>query len=289
MEVTVAKSAGFCFGVKRAVDTVYREIESGEKPVYTFGPIIHNEQVVEDLENRGVQVIHSEDELEGLSGGTVVIRSHGVSRDVCEKIEARGMKIVDATCPFVKKIHRIVDEEGRKGRHVVIIGSADHPEVQGIMGWASGPVTVVHTAEEAESFVPENGKPISIVAQTTFNYNKFKDLVEILCKKRYDNNVLNILNILNTICNATEERQKEAKNIAGEVDTMLVVGGRHSSNTQKLFEICKKECGNTYYIQTPVDLDSEMFQCSSYVGITAGASTPKKIIEEVQEHVRIKF
>ena len=110
MEVTVAKSAGFCFGVKRAVDTVYREIESGEKPVYTFGPIIHNEQVVEDLENRGVQVIHSEDELEGLSGGTVVIRSHGVSRDVCEKIEARGMKIVDATCPFVKKIHRIVDE-----------------------------------------------------------------------------------------------------------------------------------------------------------------------------------
>ena len=289
MEVTVAKSAGFCFGVKRAVDTVYREIESGEKPVYTFGPIIHNEQVVEDLENRGVQVIHSEDELEGLSGGTVVIRSHGVSRDVCEKIEARGMKIVDATCPFVKKIHRIVDEEGRKGRHVVIIGSADHPEVQGIMGWASGPVTVMHTAEEAESFVPENGKPISIVAQTTFNYNKFKDLVEILCKKRYDNNVLNILNILNTICNATEERQKEAKAIAGEVDTMLVVGGRHSSNTQKLFEICKKECGNTYYIQTPVDLDSEMFQCSSYVGITAGASTPNKIIEEVQEHVRIKF
>ena len=289
MEVTVAKSAGFCFGVKRAVDTVYREIESGEKPVYTFGPIIHNEQVVEDLENRGVQVIHSEDELEGLSGGTVVIRSHGVSRDVCEKIEARGMKIVDATCPFVKKIHRIVDEEGRKGRHVVIIGSADHPEVQGIMGWASGPVTVMHTAEEAESFVPENGKPISIVAQTTFNYNKFKDLVEILCKKRYDNNVLNILNILNTICNATEERQREAKSIAGEVDTMLVVGGRHSSNTQKLFEICKKECENTYYIQTPVDLDSEMFQCSSYVGITAGASTPNKIIEEVQEHVRIKF
>ena len=289
MEVTVAKSAGFCFGVKRAVDTVYREIESGEKPVYTFGPIIHNEQVVEDLENRGVQVIHSEDELEGLSGGTVVIRSHGVSRDVCEKIEARGMKIVDATCPFVKKIHRIVDEEGRKGCHVVIIGSADHPEVQGIMGWASGPVTVVHTAEEAESFVPENGKPISIVAQTTFNYNKFQELVEILRKKSYDNNVLNILNILNTICNATEERQKEAKAIAGEVDTMLVVGGRHSSNTQKLFEICKKECGNTYYIQTPVDLDSEMFQCSSCVGITAGASTPNKIIEEVQEHVRIKF
>jgi len=127
------------------------------------------------------------------------------------------------------------------------------------------------------------------VSQTTFNYNKFKDLVEILHKKSYDNGVLDILSILNTICNATEERQKEAREIAAEADTMLVVGGRHSSNTQKLFEICKKECGNTYYIQTPVDLDSEMFQCSSCVGITAGASTPKKIIEEVQEHVRVKF
>ena len=264
MEVTVAKSAGFCFGVKRAVDTVYREIESGEKPVYTFGPIIHNEQVVEDLENRGVQVIHSEDELEGLSGGTVVIRSHGVSRDVCEKIEARGMKIVDATCPFVKKIHRIVDEEGRKGRHVVIIGSADHPEVQGIMGWASGPVTVMHTAEEAESFVPENGKPISIVAQTTFNYNKFKDLVEIFLKKSYDSTVLK------TICNATEERQTEARAIARKVDAMFVVGGRHSSNTQKLYEICKEECKNTYFIETLVDLESKPFQSFGRVGITAG-------------------
>ena len=283
MEVTVAKSAGFCFGVKRAVDTVYREIESGEKPVYTFGPIIHNEQVVEDLENRGVQVIHSEDELEGLSGGTVVIRSHGVSRDVCEKIEARGMKIVDATCPFVKKIHRIVDEEGRKGCHVVIIGSADHPEVQGIMGWASGPVTVVHTAEEAESFVPENGKPISIVAQTTFNYNKFKDLVEIFLKKSYDSTVLK------TICNATEERQTEARAIARKVDAMFVVGGRHSSNTQKLYEICKEECKNTYFIETLVDLESKPFQSFGRVGITAGASTPNKIIEEVQKMSEMSF
>jgi 4-hydroxy-3-methylbut-2-enyl diphosphate reductase len=127
------------------------------------------------------------------------------------------------------------------------------------------------------------------VSQTTFNYNKFQDLVEILYKKSYDNHESKYYNILNTICNATEERQKEAKEIAGEVDTMLVIGGKHSSNTQKLFEICKKECENTYYIQSPVNLDSDMFQSSSYVGITAGASTPKKIIEEVQEHVRVKF
>ena len=295
MKITLAKSAGFCFGVKRAVDTVYEQLEMSaaeRQPIYTFGPIIHNEGVVADLEARGVHVI-TEADLDSpddtLQNGTVVIRSHGVGKPIYDKLKEKNISYVDVTCPFVLKIHRIVEKESLAGNHIIIIGDKDHPEVQGICGWCQGPYTVIRNKEEAEAFVPPKGKKISIVSQTTFNYNKFKDLVEILCKKRYDNNVLNILNILNTICNATEERQREAKNIAGEVDTMLVVGGRHSSNTQKLFEICKKECGNTYYIQTPVDLDSEMFQCSSYVGITAGASTPNKIIEEVQEHVRIKF
>ena len=140
-----------------------------------------------------------------------------------------------------------------------------------------------------DRFTPPNGKDICVVSQTTFNYNKFKELVEILCKKRYDNSVLNIGDILNTICNATEERQREAKNIAGEVDTMLVIGGRHSSNTQKLFEICKEECGNTYYIQTIKDLDLTRLKSTDNVGITAGASTPNNIIEEVQKNVRNEF
>ena len=292
MKVKVAETAGFCFGVKRAVNKVYELIDTEQKPIFTLGPIIHNEGVVADLEARGVHVI-TEADLDSpddtLQNGTVVIRSHGVGKPIYDKLKEKNISYVDVTCPFVLKIHRIVEKESLAGNHIIIIGDKDHPEVQGICGWCQGPYTVIRNKEEAEAFVPQKGKKISIVSQTTFNYNKFKDLVEILCKKRYDNNVLNILNILNTICNATEERQKEAKHIAGEVDTMLVVGGRHSSNTQKLFEICKKECGNTYYIQTPVDLDSEMFQCSSYVGITAGASTPKKIIEEVQEHVRIKF
>ena len=292
MKVKVAETAGFCFGVKRAVDKVYELIDTEQKPIFTLGPIIHNEGVVADLEARGVHVI-TEADLDSpddtLQNGTVVIRSHGVGKPIYDKLKEKNISYVDVTCPFVLKIHRIVEKESLAGNHIIIIGDKDHPEVQGICGWCQGPYTVIKNQEEAEAFVPSKGKKISIVSQTTFNYNKFKDLVEILCKKRYDNNVLNILNILNTICNATEERQREAKNIAGEVDTMLVVGGRHSSNTQKLFEICKKECGNTYYIQTPVDLDSEMFQCSSYVGITAGASTPNKIIEEVQEHVRIKF
>ena len=289
MEVKVAKTAGFCFGVQRAVDKVYELIDSCPDRLFTLGPIIHNEEVVNDLEKKGVRVA-SEEELKTLpEGSTVVIRSHGVGKKVYDQLEECGLSYVDVTCPFVLKIHRIVEKESKAGSHIVIIGDPDHPEVVGICGWCIGPYTVIRTKQDALDFVPPEGKNVCIVSQTTFNYNKFKDLVEILRKKRYDNTVLNILNILNTICNATEERQREAKSIAGEVDTMLVVGGRHSSNTQKLFVICKKECGNTYYIQTPVDLDSEMFQCSSYVGITAGASTPNKIIEEVQEHVRIKF
>ena len=288
MKVKTAKTAGFCFGVKRAVDKVYELIENGVSPIYTLGPIIHNEEVVSDFEKKGVTVI-SEEDISKLREGTVVIRSHGVGRRIYDMLKTAGISFVDVTCPFVLKIHRIVERESRAGKQIIIFGDPSHPEVKGICGWCEGSCTVLRNREDAENFVPDPGRIPCIVSQTTFNYNKFKELVEILCKKRYDNSVLNIGDILNTICNATEERQKEARNIAGEVDTMLVIGGRHSSNTQKLFEICKEECGNTYYIQTPVDLDSEMFHHSSYVGITAGASTPKKIIEEVQEHVRIKF
>ena len=293
MEVKVAKTAGFCFGVQRAVDKVYELIDSCPDRLFTLGPIIHNEEVVNDLEKKGVRVA-SEEELKTLpEGSTVVIRSHGVGKKVYDQLEECGLSYVDVTCPFVLKIHRIVEKESKAGSHIVIIGDPDHPEVVGICGWCIGPYTVIRTKQDALDFVPPEGKNVCIVSQTTFNYNKFKDLVEILRKKRYDNTVLNILNILNTICNATEERQREAKSIAGEVDTMLVVGGRHSSNTQKLELVDNKSNnvmnGIAFYIQTPVDLDSDMFQCSSYVGITAGASTPKKIIEEVQEHVRIKF
>ena len=288
MKVKVAETAGFCFGVKRAVDKVYQLIEEGIHPIYTLGPIIHNEEVVSDLAERGVEVIEEKD-LASLSGGTVVIRSHGVGKQIYQELREYHLDYVDVTCPFVLKIHRIVEKESLAGKHIIIFGDPDHPEVRGICGWCEGSYTVLKNREETENFTPPAEKDVCVVSQTTFNYNKFKELVEILCKKRYYNSVLNMSNILNTICNATEERQKEAQNIAGEVDTMLVIGGKHSSNTQKLFEICKEECGNTYYIQTPVDLDSEMFHHSSYVGITAGASTPKKIIEEVQEHVRIEF
>ena len=280
MNVILAKSAGFCFGVKRAVDTVYERILEKE-PLYTFGPIIHNEEVVRDLEEKGVVVVNDVDELAGKPQGTVIIRAHGVERGVCEKIQALGFSIVDATCPFVLKIHRLVEKHSAEGAQIVIIGNEKHPEVKGIKSWSLDPHTaVIATPEEAEKYQAESGKKVCIVAQTTFNYNKFQELVEIINKKGYD------IIVLNTICNATEERQTEAAKIARDVDAMIVIGGRNSSNTQKLFEICKNECNNTYYIQTVKDLDITCFESIDSVGITAGASTPNKIIEEVQKNVR---
>ena len=283
MKVKVAETAGFCFGVKRAVDKVYELIDTEQKPIFTLGPIIHNEEVVSDLADRGVQVIEEQD-LDTLSGGTVVIRSHGVAKEVYDFLKKQDLKIVDATCPFVLKIHRIVEEHAKAGEHIVIIGNDKHPEVEGIKGWC-GPKnrTVIQNREEAENFAIDGKQKVCIVSQTTFNYKKFQELVEIICKKGYD------IIVLNTICNATEERQTEARAIAKEAEAMIVIGGRSSSNTQKLFEICKMECENTYYIQTLDDLDLTKLKSIDNVGITAGASTPNNIIEEVQKNVRNEF
>ena len=285
MNVELAKTAGFCFGVKRAVDTVYQQIEQyrGEK-IFTYGPIIHNEEVIKDLRSHGVEVLNDEEELKTADADVVVIRSHGVAKYIYDILEERGITCVDATCPFVKKIHKIVAEKSAEGSYIVIVGNGEHPEVQGIRGWAGEQVTVVQTPEDAERFeLPDKDQKVCIVAQTTFNYNKFKELVEIISKKRYD------IVVLNTICNATKERQNEARQIAARVDAMVVIGDKRSSNTQKLFEICKEECLNTYYIQTLDDLDINQLRSVESVGITAGASTPNKIIEEVQKNVRINF
>ena len=285
MNVELAKTAGFCFGVKRAVDTVYQQIEQyrGEK-IFTYGPIIHNEEVIKDLRSHGVEVLNDEEELKTADADVVVIRSHGVAKYIYDILEERGITCVDATCPFVKKIHKIVAEKSAEGSYIVIVGNGEHPEVQGIRGWAGEQVTVVQTPEDAERFeLPDKDQKVCIVAQTTFNYNKFKELVEIISKKRYD------IVVLNTICNATKERQNEARQIAARVDAMVVIGDKRSSNTQKLFEICKEECLNTYYIQTLGDLNMNQLRSVETVGITAGASTPNKIIEEVQNNVRINF
>ena len=280
MEVIVAKTAGFCFGVRRAVDQVYEQIEHGQGPIYTLGPIIHNEEVVKDLEEKGVVVLEDSDSLEQIGQGTVIIRSHGVGRQVYDQIKSRGLHLADATCPFVKKIHRIVEEQNRQGRRVIIIGDSAHPEVEGIRGWGDDRTLTVKNEKEMEALPDLRGEKLCIVSQTTFNYNKFKDLVEKFSEKGYD------ILVINTICNATQERQVEAERIASQVEAMVVIGGKNSSNTRKLYEICRKECRNTYYIQTVGDLNPESVSSVRSVGITAGASTPKNIIEEVHTNVR---
>ncbi len=281
MKINLAKSAGFCFGVTRAVNEVYKQIESNVTPIYTYGPIIHNDEVVKEFEQKGVVVIHDLAELSCLKKGTIIIRSHGISKKELDIMSDAGFEIVNATCPFVLKIHRLVDEYSQGGYHIIIVGNEHHPEVQGIRGWVNGSaVSVIQTKEDAESFFVSENTKICIVSQTTFNYNKFQDLVEIIAKKGYDNIVLN------TICSATEERQTEARRIAAQSDAMIVIGDKKSSNTQKLFEICKNECNNTYYIQTSSDMDYSKLKSINSVGITAGASTPNNIIEEVSKNVR---
>ena len=290
MEVRLAKSAGFCFGVKRAVDKVYEQIDTG-KTIYTYGPIIHYEEVVSDLEQKGVQVIADKEALQALirqwpehsEDGAVIIRSHGVPKEIQQMIEESPLECIDATCPFVKRIHKIVEKESHAGKYIVIVGNPGHPEVEGIMGWCEGPLTVLETEEEAKDLSLPAEMPICIVSQTTFNYNKFQHIVAIFREKGYNDSVVN------TICNATEERQTEAREIASQADAMIVIGGKHSSNTRKLYEICSSECANTYFIQTLEDLHLELPKAAFLVGITAGASTPNKLIEEVQNYVRINF
>ncbi|MBE5826013.1 MAG: 4-hydroxy-3-methylbut-2-enyl diphosphate reductase [Butyrivibrio sp.] len=283
MEVIVAEHAGFCFGVTKAVDTVYDQIRDKKTNIYTFGPIIHNETVVGDLEKKGVKVIENIEDLTGIKEGTVIIRSHGVTKQIHEALENSGLEVIDATCPFVKRIHRIVEEESKKGKGIIVVGSGNHPEVEGIVSYATGPVFVIDSPQMAEQMRADKETEYTVVSQTTFNKNKFQETIEILNNYGYN------INIVNTICNATDERQSEAEDISSRADAMIVIGGAHSSNSRKLYEICSKRCENTYFIQTLEDLDLNLDKSATLVGITAGASTPKNIIEEVQNYVRTNF
>ena len=280
MTVRVAESAGFCFGIECAVKTVYEQIATGS-PVYTYGPITHNEIVCGELEEKGVKILHGIAEADDIKDSTIIIRSHGVDKKTFDALksteESHNNKIIDATCPFVGRIHKIVFEESQAGSDVIVIGDASHPEVQGISGWCVGRCTIIDSEEEARNYEVFGDKKTVLVAQTTFNLKKFKVLVEILQKKIYN------INVVNSICNATEKRQRETSELARNSDAMIVIGGSNSSNTRKLVEISEKECKNTYHIQTGNDLDLNSFRSFRCVGITAGASTPKTIIREVQE------
>ena len=267
MEIFVAKSAGFCFGVNRAVSSVYESLGKGK--IYSYGPIIHNKEVTEDLEQRGVTVISS---LDGIESGTVVIRSHGVKKSIYDAIHQKGLTVIDGTCPFVKKIHNIVKTCYDAGKGIIIVGDPNHPEVDGINGWCGDSAFIINTDYRGGL---DRSREYAAVVQTTYRKDKFDAIINGILKEGIN------VEIYNTICSATGERQKEAEELSKKVDKMLVIGDKNSSNTQKLYEICKKNCKYTFYIETIKDLVLNIFSTDDKIGVTAGASTPPAIIKEV--------
>lgn len=273
MKIILAKRAGFCFGVKRATQMAF-EAADRKTHTYTLGPIIHSPQVVQRLEEMGVKVVNS---LAEQDSGTIIIRSHGVTAAELEEAARKQLEIVDATCPFVKKAQEHVKSLSQAGYDVVVVGDADHPEVQGIVSYATGKVYVVGSEEQAAR-LPRMGK-IGVVAQTTQAFENLKHVVQECLKKGGE------IRVFNTICDATAVRQQEAQELARQVDCMVVIGGYNSANTKRLAEVCAELQPKTYHIETAQELDPVWFESVETVGVTAGASTPKWLIDDVMERI----
>lgn len=269
MNILVADHSGFCFGVKKAVSTAY-ETRNEKGNTYTYGPIIHNDTVVKELESKGIRQLKSISELN--KDDTIIIRSHGVSKDVIQALIDKNVNIIDATCPYVENIHKKVEEYYKKGYKIIIIGDPDHPEIQGVNGWCENTGIILDSVEKAGQvkFFPR----ICIVSQTTMHIGRWRNIVCSLIEASKE------IVIFNTICNATEQRQKSAEEIAKKSDAVIVLGGYNSSNTKKLVEICKNECLRTYHVESIDELNIDEIKGVNTLGITAGASTPDWIIKE---------
>ncbi|MGC8768970.1 4-hydroxy-3-methylbut-2-enyl diphosphate reductase [Calditerrivibrio sp.] len=274
MEIYVAQHAGFCFGVERAVKIV-RNAAGEYKNLYTLGPIIHNPQLVNDLKSQGVDVAESTEDLK--EGSTVVLRSHGVEKKELDILANKNIHVVDATCPYVNKAHTEAVNLSRDGYFVVIFGEKDHPEVKGIASYIEGEYTIISSPEEAYS--TDFREKIGVVAQTTQEKAVFDKIVDIL------KNRCNEIKISNTICNATTLRQNAARKVAEMVEVMFVVGGKNSANTRRLYKICSEICKKTFHIETKEEIDKSVLIGVNKVGVTAGASTPKNIIDDVIEYL----
>ena len=270
MAVFLASSAGFCVGVEMAVKGVYNNLD--KKRMVTYGPIIHNNHVINDLKKHNVDIINNIEEVE--ENSTVVIRTHGVPPSVYENLKENKIDYIDYTCPFVKKIHRIAKKEYENGANIIIVGDASHPEIIGIDGFTRQTSIIVHTEEEAEKVTLDSNKKYSVVVQTTFKDSNFNKIVEIL-KSKSEN-----IEVFNTICSATQDRQRAAEELSKEMDYMIVLGDKKSSNSTKLYEICKKNCEKTYFVQNIDEIQLKNINKYDKIGITAGASTPSDIIQE---------
>ena len=271
MEIIVAQNSGFCFGVKEAIDTTMNVLDNHEdEAICSLGPLIHNNQAIEKLEALGLNVI---DDVSDVDSGKVIIRSHGVPLDVYDAAKGKDIELVDCTCPFVRKIQKKAKDCYDTGKDIVIIGDPNHPEVIGINGWCENKAYIINSKEDVEK-MPKLER-VCVVAQTTLTNEKFTELSELVKDKTADTE------ICNTICNATKVRQNSCKEVAKKADAMIVIGGYHSSNTQKLVEISKEYCNNVYPVETVDELPLDILKDYKVLGITAGASTPTWIIEEV--------
>jgi len=278
MQIIVGKTAGFCFGVKNAVIKAKEETKKS-KPIYCLGELVHNAQVTEELTEKGIQFV---DNIDGVKG-RVIIRSHGVTKETYKKAENKNIEIVDLTCPKVLKIHNIAEEYSNKDYYIFLIGNKDHPEVIGTASFCGNNYSIVEETETVEQalldFREAKKEKILIISQTTYSIEKFNKIVEKIKQEVFSE----ILEIKNTICNATKERQEETKAIAQQVDLMIIIGGKHSSNSNKLYELSKQYCSRVLFIETHEELDLEKIKSANKIGIMAGASTPQRSIEEVIE------
>lgn len=271
MKVKIAKEAGFCFGVKRAMKMAWDELELNSD-IYALGPLIHNKQAVQKYEDKGLITVDTIDSIP--NNESVIIRSHGVSKDIYDRANFSNLNIIDTTCPFVKKIHNIVKEFYEEGFKIIIIGDKNHPEIIGINGWCENSALIIKSVDDLNNLNLDNNNKYCVVAQTTLNLELYNQIVDILSKE------LDNIQFNNTICSATKTRQQAAKELSVDVDCMIVIGGKHSSNTQKLVNICKEQVP-TFSIETKEDLDIDKLSKFNIIGVTAGASTPNWIIEDV--------
>ena len=271
MKVKIAKEAGFCFGVKRAMKMAWDELELNSD-IYALGPLIHNRQAVQKYEDKGLITVDTIDSIP--NNESVIIRSHGVSKDIYDRANFSNLNIIDTTCPFVKKSHNIVKEFYEEGFKIIIIGDKNHPEIIGINGWCENSALIIKSVDDLNNLNLDNNNKYCVVAQTTLNLELYNQIVDILSKE------LDNIQFNNTICSATKTRQQAAKELSVDVDCMIVIGGKHSSNTQKLVNICKEQVP-TFSIETKEDLDIDKLSKFNIIGVTAGASTPNWIIEDV--------
>lgn len=280
VEIVKAKNAGYCYGVERALKLVEQSLKNSKKPFYSLGPLIHNPQVVKELEEKGIRAVKS---LESISLGTVIIRSHGVEPQVLEAAKSKRLNVIDATCPFVRKAQLVAAQLKKEGYTVVIVGERTHPEVEGILAYAGNNAVVIESSREISKKTFSGISRVGVVVQTTQSLEKLRKVVAKLLTFTLE------LKVFNTICNATRKRQDSARKLAQQTDLVIVIGGKNSANTTRLFQICRKINPSTYHIESPAEVQKNWFKKVKKVGITAGASTPNYLIAEVETKIKSFF